>query len=117
MWRSGRYYTNQETPGISKHRVTRIITHERWNPFTIDEDIAVLQISPPITYSNIAQPVCFPNRDVFDGEMTLLSGYFAPISQSKMASIDHLNLIIVGLIGAHYSTVQDILVFDCIARW
>lgn len=77
MWRSGRYYTNQETPGISKHRVTRIITHERWNPFTIDEDIAVLQISPPITYSNIAQPVCFPNRDVFDGEMTLLSGYFS----------------------------------------
>jgi plasminogen len=71
----GRYYRTQDTAGITKHRVTKIITHERWNQFTIDEDIAVLSIDPPITYSNIAQPVCFPNRDVYVGEMALLSGW------------------------------------------
>ena len=71
---SGRYYRTQNTAGITTHRVTRIITHERWNPFTIDEDIALLSIDPPITYRDNAQPVCLPNRDVFVGEMAQLSG-------------------------------------------
>ena len=46
-----------------------------YNLQTIDSDIALLKISPYITYENHTQPVCLPDRDAQVGELAHFSGY------------------------------------------
>jgi secreted trypsin-like serine protease len=72
---AGRYFKDEDTDGITKHNVEEIVVHERYSPFTIDSDIALLKISPYITYENHTQPVCLPDRDAQVGEVAHFSGW------------------------------------------
>uniref|UniRef100_A0A4W6G5Q8 pancreatic elastase II n=1 Tax=Lates calcarifer TaxID=8187 RepID=A0A4W6G5Q8_LATCA len=40
-----------------------IIVHEKWNPLFIRNDIALIQLSSPVTFSDTIMPACLPDRD------------------------------------------------------
>ncbi|XP_059208092.1 transmembrane protease serine 2-like [Centropristis striata] len=44
--------------------VNKIITHQQYNPETHDNDIALLKLNTPLTFSRTVKPVCLPNMDV-----------------------------------------------------
>nr|XP_020486823.1 transmembrane protease serine 2-like [Labrus bergylta]XP_020486824.1 transmembrane protease serine 2-like [Labrus bergylta] len=44
--------------------VRKIITHEKFDTLTNDNDIALLKLSSPLTFSNMVRPVCLPNINV-----------------------------------------------------
>lgn len=72
----GRYLKDSDPEGnVRTHQVTRIIAHAQYDPFRINNDIALLQVSPPIEYSNRVQPVCLPNRDGQPGEIARITGW------------------------------------------
>jgi hypothetical protein len=58
-------------------RIRKIIPHEKFDIFTFNNDIAILELETPIFYSNKASPACLPDgsqRD-FTNQLTLVSGW------------------------------------------
>ncbi|KAM7412181.1 hypothetical protein PAMA_021911 [Pampus argenteus] len=41
-----------------------IIVHEKWNPFFIRNDIALIKLSSSVPYTDTITPACLPERDV-----------------------------------------------------
>ncbi|XP_028280158.1 suppressor of tumorigenicity 14 protein [Parambassis ranga] len=46
--------------GVQRRTVKRIITHPDYNQMTFDYDIALLELSTPLQFSNTIQPICLP---------------------------------------------------------
>lgn len=42
----------------SRHKVSRVITHPGFNLITLNNDIALLQLSSPVSFSQHLNPVC-----------------------------------------------------------
>ncbi|XP_043916898.1 transmembrane protease serine 9-like isoform X10 [Protopterus annectens] len=57
----GSTYVNS---GITRS-ISKIITHELYNPKTEDYDVAVMQLSSPITYDDYIQPICLPSSTTY----------------------------------------------------
>ncbi|XP_057677938.1 transmembrane protease serine 2 isoform X1 [Corythoichthys intestinalis] len=43
------------------NKVSKIISHEEYNPETNDNDIALLKLKTPLIFSDTVKPVCLPN--------------------------------------------------------
>lgn len=50
-------------------QVSEIIMHEGYVPDTADNDIALLRLATPISYTMYAIPVCLPTRHLAEGEL------------------------------------------------
>ncbi|XP_074510127.1 suppressor of tumorigenicity 14 protein homolog [Sebastes fasciatus] len=46
--------------GVQLKKVKRIITHPDYNSMTYDYDIALLELSEPLEFTNTIQPICLP---------------------------------------------------------
>ncbi|KAM3613535.1 uncharacterized protein V6R79_001070 [Siganus canaliculatus] len=46
--------------GVLRRPVKRIISHPDYNQMTFDYDIALLELSEPLVFSNTIQPICLP---------------------------------------------------------
>lgn len=53
--------------------VSKVIMHERYVPSTADNDIALLRLAGPITYTAYAIPVCLPTRPLAERELWAVS--------------------------------------------
>ncbi|XP_070690743.1 suppressor of tumorigenicity 14 protein homolog [Pempheris klunzingeri] len=47
--------------GVQRSPVKRIISHPDYNQMTFDYDIALLELSEPLTFTNTIQPICLPS--------------------------------------------------------
>ena len=54
----GRQNQNGSNPNEVRTTVSRIISHPYYDRFTRDNDIALLQLSAPVTFTNYIRPVC-----------------------------------------------------------
>ncbi|XP_076137764.1 uncharacterized protein LOC143121270 isoform X3 [Alosa pseudoharengus] len=54
----GRQNQEGSNPNEVKRTLSRIITHPSFNPVTRDNDIALLRLSAPVTFTNFISPVC-----------------------------------------------------------
>ncbi|XP_008330469.1 transmembrane protease serine 2 [Cynoglossus semilaevis] len=59
--------------------VEKIINHEKYNTDTNDNDIALLKLSTPLTFSVTVKPVCLPNSgvDLSPGRQAWITGWGA----------------------------------------
>lgn len=57
--------------GVQRRPVKRIISHPDYNQMTFDYDIALLELSEPLEFTNTIQPVCLPaSSHVFPAGMS-----------------------------------------------
>ena len=54
----GRQNQEGSNPNEVRTTVSRIISHPDYNGFTKDNNIALLQLSAPVTFTNYIRPVC-----------------------------------------------------------
>lgn len=47
--------------GVQRRSIRRIIPHPDYNQMTFDYDIALLELSEPLEFSNTIQPICLPS--------------------------------------------------------
>lgn len=61
--------------------VKQHITHPQYNPITVDNDIALLQLSGPAKFSQYILPACLPSHDLAErmlhrnGTLTIVTGW------------------------------------------
>uniref|UniRef100_A0A3Q3W114 Peptidase S1 domain-containing protein n=1 Tax=Mola mola TaxID=94237 RepID=A0A3Q3W114_MOLML len=92
MWRvySGDVSLNRLRFDSSK-MVKKIISHEGFDPNTNDNDIALLKLHSPLTFTRTVKPVCLPiiGLDLSDGRQAWITGWGA--LRSSGPSPDKLN--------------------------
>ncbi|XP_068187215.1 transmembrane protease serine 2-like [Antennarius striatus] len=61
----------------SGSRVSKIISHEGYNSGTNDNDIALLKLTTPLTFTDTRKPVCLPNDgiNISPGHRAWISGW------------------------------------------
>ncbi|XP_029929211.1 suppressor of tumorigenicity 14 protein homolog isoform X2 [Myripristis murdjan] len=47
---------------VQRRELKTIITHQDYNPMTFDYDIALLELSEPLEFTNTIHPICLPAR-------------------------------------------------------
>lgn len=47
--------------GVQRRSIRRIVPHPDYNQMTFDYDIALLELSEPLEFSNTIQPICLPS--------------------------------------------------------
>jgi len=68
----------QLSPGSEVRKVARLIQHPDFLRRTVDNDIALLELESPVTYSAVIRPICLPTRYVnsnFDGQIGVVTGW------------------------------------------
>ncbi|XP_067824295.1 transmembrane protease serine 9 isoform X2 [Heptranchias perlo] len=58
----GTIYRNVKNSTIVKRKFKRIIVHPSFDPITFDYDVALLEMTSPVTFSRTIQPVCLPSH-------------------------------------------------------
>ncbi|CAB1424172.1 unnamed protein product [Pleuronectes platessa] len=65
------YGSNED---VQKLKPAQVFTHPRWNPQTINNDIALIKLSSPVTLSTNVSPVCLAgSADVFSPGMSCVT--------------------------------------------
>ena len=57
-----------------KHSIERIISYPNYDKTTINQDIALIKIKPPIFFGRYVQPACLPDEDVQQSGEGYLTG-------------------------------------------
>ncbi|XP_042559758.1 testisin-like, partial [Clupea harengus] len=73
----GRQNQEGSNPNEVRTTVSRIISHPSYDRFTKDNDIALLQLSAPVTFTNFIRPVCLAaSESVFiNGPVSWVTGW------------------------------------------
>uniref|UniRef100_A0A8C8DP14 Peptidase S1 domain-containing protein n=1 Tax=Oryzias sinensis TaxID=183150 RepID=A0A8C8DP14_9TELE len=98
-------------PNNVSRKITRLILHENYNSNTKDNDIALLQLSSPVTFNNYITPVCLPSTGstFYSGVNTWVTGWvFLPAPQT----LQEVQVPIVGnrQCKCSYSSITDNMV-------
>ncbi|XP_070543867.1 serine protease hepsin-like [Ptychodera flava] len=56
-------------------QVSRIIKHENYNDLTSYNDVALMELSEPVVFTDQVQPVCLANTPLADGSMCTITGW------------------------------------------
>lgn len=67
---SGEHNTTQETDREVIHQVDTIVAHFKYNPQTYNNDIALLKLATPITFTKYILPACIPEPDFAENVRT-----------------------------------------------
>uniref|UniRef100_A0A8C5PQR1 Suppressor of tumorigenicity 14 protein homolog n=1 Tax=Leptobrachium leishanense TaxID=445787 RepID=A0A8C5PQR1_9ANUR len=54
--------TRTTSTDVQQRSIKRIVAHKYFNDFSYDNDIAMLELSSPVTYSDFIQPICIPEK-------------------------------------------------------
>ncbi|XP_013871339.1 ST14 transmembrane serine protease matriptase a [Austrofundulus limnaeus] len=64
---------------VVKRNLKQVISHPYYNPFTFDNDIALMELDSPVTYSDHIRPICLPaaQHQFNTGDTVWISGWGA----------------------------------------
>ncbi|KAF5891657.1 serine protease 33-like, partial [Clarias magur] len=73
----GRWQLNGWNPYLTDHRITRVVVPYGYVDPQLGQDIALVELATPVTWSDHVQPVCLPNADVTfaAGTMCTITGW------------------------------------------
>ncbi|KAM7342802.1 trypsin-1-like [Cochliomyia hominivorax] len=67
-------------------KAKKVIIHERYSPFNINNDIGLIQLEEPVEMSNVLRPICMPSKEKnFEGEIGIASGWGATSEGGSLA--------------------------------
>lgn len=74
---------------VEKREIKRIIPHPYYNHYTFDNDIALMELSAPVKYSDYIKPICLPSpQHVFEtGSTVWITGWGATREGGFAASV------------------------------
>nr|XP_042898781.1 serine protease filzig-like [Parasteatoda tepidariorum] len=68
--------TDHERLKPEMRRVKRMIVHRHYNPQNFDNDIALLELDPPVVFRPHISPICLPSTDEdFEGKTAFVTGW------------------------------------------
>lgn len=73
-------HSQQQTGNpVVKRNLKQIIPHPNYNDFTFDNDIALMELDSPVTYSDYIKPICLPapQHDFPSGSTVWITGWGA----------------------------------------
>lgn len=64
---------------VIKRNLKQIIPHPYYNPYTFDNDVALMELDSPVTYSDYIRPICLPapTHDFPAGDTVWITGWGA----------------------------------------
>ncbi|XP_051896059.1 ST14 transmembrane serine protease matriptase b isoform X2 [Pristis pectinata] len=74
---------------VVKENIKRIIVHEKYNPQMFDNDIALLELAHPVTFTSVIQPICLPDasHDFPVGKSTWVTGWGKTSESGPVATV------------------------------
>ena len=68
-----------DNKNVVKRSLKQIIPHPNYNTYTFDNDIALMELNSPVTYTDYIQPICLPApQHIFStGAYVWISGWGA----------------------------------------
>lgn len=79
--------------GGDRYAVDRIVAHERYDPNTLRNDIALLRLATPITYSDTVEPVELCDQYTEGGQPMMLSGWgLTSVSGIRVVGFDNIEI-------------------------
>ncbi|NWX12220.1 FA10 factor, partial [Aegotheles bennettii] len=81
----------KEEPGRAIHRVEKIISHPEFDSKTSDNDIALLKLEEPITFSEDVVPACLPEEDFAEDVLMnqtfgIVSGFGREVERGRLGN-------------------------------
>lgn len=82
---------------VEVRNLKRIIPHPNYNQYTFDNDIALMEMDSPVSFSAYIQPICLPapQHDFPVGETVWITGWGATREAGELA----INIELFGLIN------------------
>uniref|UniRef100_A0A4W3H281 ST14 transmembrane serine protease matriptase n=1 Tax=Callorhinchus milii TaxID=7868 RepID=A0A4W3H281_CALMI len=74
---------------VKERKVKRIITHESYNQYTFNNDIALLELDSSVPFSSVIRPICLPDQThrFPVGKATWVSGWGARAENGESSSV------------------------------
>ena len=74
--------------GATTRPIRRILLHPQYDQFTSDYDIALLELSAPVFFNDLVQPVCVPapSHTFTTGTSCYVTGWGVLMEDSKISS-------------------------------
>ncbi|XP_062894718.1 suppressor of tumorigenicity 14 protein homolog isoform X4 [Mobula hypostoma] len=85
----GLHIQHQLNDRVVKRNIKRIIVHEHYNPQIFDNDIALLELAQPVSFTSVIQPVCLPDasHNFPVGKSTWVTGWGATSENGAGATV------------------------------
>ncbi|KAM9324564.1 trypsin-like [Gastrophryne carolinensis] len=81
-------YNIRETEGTEQFiQSEKIIRHEKYNSYTIDNDIMLIKLSSPAVLNDVVQPIPLPSQCATVGTLCLVSGWGNTLSSNSNPDI------------------------------
>lgn len=79
---------------VVKKNLKQVISHPNYNPYTYDNDIALMELDSPLTYSDYIRPVCLPapQHDFPVGNSVWITGWGATREGGKSLQTTFIHL-------------------------
>ncbi|KAA0705512.1 Prostasin [Triplophysa tibetana] len=102
----GRQTQSGPNPNEVNRAVSRIINHPSYISSTHDNDISLLHLSSPVTFTNYIKPVCLAAADstFFNGTSSWVTGWGNTASDVSLATTRPLQEVEVPIIGSRKCT-------------
>jgi len=59
----------------AEYYVEKIIPHKGYDPYELDNDIAMIKLSKPVAFNRYVSPVCLPNANIPVGSKCFITGF------------------------------------------
>ncbi|KAM9733306.1 LOW QUALITY PROTEIN: ST14 transmembrane serine protease matriptase a [Menidia menidia] len=85
----GLHTQKENNDRVVKRNLKRIIPHPYYNSFSFDNDIALMELDSPVSYSNFIRPICLPSahHDFPPSETVWITGWGATREGGYAANI------------------------------
>ncbi|XP_066944472.1 trypsin-like [Macrobrachium rosenbergii] len=83
-------YQNSDTPYEDEITIDRIIMHESYDSNTVDNDIALMRLSVPVTFNDGVRPICLPFKYAsknFTGTTGTVTGWGQKVFNGNVSSV------------------------------
>lgn len=91
-WRAymGMRVMNSASNAAATRQIRRIVQHTQYDQFTSDYDIALLELSAPVFFNELVQPVCVPapSHAFTSGTNCFVTGWGVLTEEGKRLSED-----------------------------